>query len=142
KALVVGIRQDGALQALLVAVGEPKDRPEILKFKGEITGIVPGQGTFTLMTREGEELEFQTSERTKFRSRDGSVQDIHDLKKGMLALVGAIEQEDGTLLALVVGVGNPEDRPRPEDRPYREPEGRPHREPLPTPDAADQEISA
>lgn len=142
-ALVLAVKQeDGSLLALLVAVGEPKDRPEILKFKGEITGIVPGQGTFTLMTREGEELEFQTSERTKFRSRDGLVQDIHDLKVGMLALVGAIEQEDGTLLALVVGVGNPEDRPHPEDRPYRVPEGRPNREPLPTSDPADQDVSA
>ncbi len=60
----------------------------------------------------------------------------------MLALVGAIEQEDGTLLALVVGVGNPEDRPRPEDRPYREPEGRPHREPVPSPEPADEQVSA
>jgi hypothetical protein len=64
------------------------------------------------MSREGEEFELSTNERTKFHSRDGSVQDIHDLKTGMFAMVGAVRQDDGQLLALVVGVGNPEDRPK------------------------------
>ncbi|MFQ5921853.1 MAG: DUF5666 domain-containing protein [Anaerolineales bacterium] len=111
-ARVVAIEQDqSGLMALLVAAGKPKDRPEVIKLGGEITGVVPGQGTFTLMTRGGEELELSTNERTKFHSRDGSVQDIHDLKKGMLAMVGAVRQDDGQLLALVVAVGTPEDRP-------------------------------
>ena len=142
--LVVGVKQeDGGVLALLVAVGEPKDRPEILKFAGEITAVVPGQGTFTIKSRDGEEVEFQTSERTKFRSKDGSVQDIHDLKHGMLAFVGAIEQEDGTLLALVVGARSaPDDRPLPENRPYREPEDRPNREPVPSPEPANEQVSA
>ncbi|MCZ6530087.1 MAG: DUF5666 domain-containing protein [Chloroflexi bacterium] len=114
-ARVVAIEQDeGGMMALLVAAGEPKDRPEVIKLGGEITGVVPGQGTFTLLNREGEEIELSTNERTKFHSRDGSVQDIHDLKKGMLARVGAVRQDDRQLLALVVAIGNPEDRP---DRP-------------------------
>ncbi|MFV1860099.1 MAG: DUF5666 domain-containing protein, partial [Anaerolineales bacterium] len=112
-ARVVVIEQDeGGLMALLVAARKPKDRPEVIKLGGEITGVVPGQGTFTLMSREGEEFELSTNERTKFRSRDGSVQGIDDLKKGMLAMVGAVRQDDGQLLALVVAVGNPEDRPK------------------------------
>ena len=114
-ATVAAIPQDGSPPlALLIAVGEPKDRPDVIRLGGEITGVVPGQGTFTLMSREGEEYELSTNERTKFHSRDGSVQDIHDLKKGMLAMVGAVRQDDGQLLALVVAAGNPEDRP---DRP-------------------------
>ncbi|MEE9215886.1 MAG: DUF5666 domain-containing protein, partial [Anaerolineales bacterium] len=84
-ALVVAVPQDeGSPMALLVGAGQPKDRPDLIKLSGEITGVVPGQGTFTLMSREGEEFELSTNERTKFHSRDGSVQDIHDLKKGML----------------------------------------------------------
>lgn len=112
-ARVVAVEQDnGGLFALLVAAGKAKDRPEIAKIGGEITGVVPGQGTFTLMNRDGEEFALSTNDRTKFHSRDGSVQDIHDLKKGMLAMVGAVRQEDGRLLAIVVAVGNPEDRPK------------------------------
>ena len=111
-ALVVAVPQDeGSPMALLVGAGQQKDRPDLIKLSGEITGVVPGQGTFTLMSREGEEYELSTNERTKFHSRDGSVSDIHDLKKGMLAFVGAVRQDDGQLLALVVAAGNPEDRP-------------------------------
>jgi hypothetical protein len=50
---------------------------------GEISGVVPGQGTFTLMTRQGQELEFQTDENTKFRGPGGSVEGIHDLLLGI-----------------------------------------------------------
>ena len=112
-ARVVAIEQDeGDLMALLVAAARPKDRPDVIKLGGEIIGVVPGQGTFTLINREGEEFQLTTSERTKFHSRDGSVQDIHDLKKGMRALVGAVRHDDGQLVAMVVAVGNPEDRPK------------------------------
>jgi hypothetical protein len=111
-AMVVAIEpEEGGLLALLVAARKPKDRPDLIKVGGEITGVVPGQGTFSLMTRDGRELEFSTNERTRFRSKDGSIQDIHDLKKGMLAFVGAVETDDG-LLALIVAVGQPEDRPQ------------------------------
>ncbi len=111
-AMVAAIPQDGGPPlALLIAVGQPEDRPDVIRLGGEITGVVPGQGTFTLTSREGEEYELSTNERTKFHSRDGSVQDIHDLKKGMLATVGAVRQDDGQLLALVIAAGNPEDQP-------------------------------
>ncbi|MGH2619503.1 MAG: DUF5666 domain-containing protein [Anaerolineales bacterium] len=97
------------------AVFAEEEHPERNRFRyaGEIAGVVAGQGTFTLLTRAGEELEFQTSDRTHYRSPDGSVQDIHDLKKGMKALVAGIKDE-GVLNALLVAAGNPEDRP---DRP-------------------------
>ncbi|MFQ5941951.1 MAG: DUF5666 domain-containing protein [Anaerolineales bacterium] len=104
-------QEDGAPLAILVAVGEPKERPDVTRLAGEITGVVPGQGTFTLVNRGGEEFPLSTSERTKYHSRDGSIQDIHDLKKGMMAMVGAVRQDSGQLLALVVAVGNPKDRP-------------------------------
>lgn len=89
-----------------------EQRPEHgLRAIGEIVSVEPEQGAFTLLTRRGEQLEFQTGDRTRFRSRDGSVASIEDLQVGMHALVGAVQRPDGSLLALVVAVGTPEDRP-------------------------------
>jgi hypothetical protein len=79
---------DGTLVALVVVAVDPQDRPEVVRFAGEITGVVPGQGTLSLHTRGGEDVTFQTNERTRFRSRDGSIESIHDLRQGMVALVG------------------------------------------------------
>ncbi len=112
----------GVLTAALllpVAVFAQEEAPERrrgrMRAAGEITGVVPGQGTFTILTRKGDELEFQTNENTKFRSPNDSVEDIHDLKKGMKAFVAAAKQDDGTLIALMVAAGNMKDRPnRPE----------------------------
>jgi len=112
-ALAIAVEQeDGELLALVIAAGYKEDLPDNLrKFQGEITGVVPGQGVFTLTTREGEAITFQTSDRTRFRSRDGSVTDINDLKKGMIALVGALQTEEGTLLAGYVAAWNPANHP-------------------------------
>jgi hypothetical protein len=113
-ALVAAVdTEDNGIVALVVAAGTPDGdiRDRIFRTTGEITGVVPGQETFTVQSNEGESITFVTGERTKFRSRDGSVTGIHDLKRGMHAMVGAIKMEDGTNQALVVLAGNPEDRP-------------------------------
>ena len=112
-ALVIAVgHEDGGLLGLVVAAGYKEDLPNNLrKFKGEIAKVVPGQGTFTLKTREGEVISFQTNDRTRFVSRDGSVADIHDLKKGMIALVGAVEREEGSLMAVFVAAADFPDRP-------------------------------
>jgi len=105
--------EDNGFVALVVTAGAPAGdiRDRVFRTTGEISGVVPGQETFTVQSNEGETLTFVTGERTKFRSRDGSVTGIHDLKKGMLAMVGAIKMEDGTNQALVVQAGHPQDRP-------------------------------
>jgi hypothetical protein len=89
-----------------------EEHPERDRFRyaGEITGVEAGQGTFSMLTRAGEQLEFQTSERTHYRGPDGSVQGIEDLEPGMKAMVAGIKK-DGVLQALLVAAGNPEDRP-------------------------------
>ena len=52
------------LPSAVLAQGEAPDRPEgRMRAAGEITGVVPGQGTFTVLTRQGEELGFQTNEK-------------------------------------------------------------------------------
>ncbi|HET7010905.1 MAG TPA: DUF5666 domain-containing protein [Anaerolineales bacterium] len=102
-------QDDGSLLAIrVVAV----NKGDLLRVAGEITGVVPGQGSFTLETRRGVTYEFQTGERTRFVSRDGSIEDIHDLKKGMKAAVLAFRLEGGEWFARVVAAGNPDDRPR------------------------------
>ncbi|MEW6568780.1 MAG: DUF5666 domain-containing protein [Chloroflexota bacterium] len=109
----VGARdEDGALVAIVVVAGNRPERPPRQRAGGEITSVHPGAGEFSLHTREGADLTFGVSERTRFLSRDGSVNDIHDLHQGMLAVVVYVEREDGTLEALAVGAGNPEDRPQ------------------------------
>ncbi len=104
-ALVVAIDGD---EDLPLAVGvAAAHRPDPLRVQGEITNVIPGQNTFMVTTNEGREYTFLVSERTRFRSRDGSIEDIHDLKQGMMAIVVAIEKGDGSLLALVVAAGYP-----------------------------------
>ena len=113
-AIVVAIDgQEGGLLALVVAAGYKDDLSSNLRrYRGEITDVVPGQGTFTLQIDEGGQvLTIQSRVNTRFRSLDGSLIDIQDLKKGMKAVVIANEQENGTLLALLVTAGNPQDRP-------------------------------
>lgn len=113
-AAVVAVEQEGgALLALLVTAAHKEELPKLTRYKGEITDVVHGQGTFTITTQEGRDVSFQTDERTRFVSRDGSIEDIHDLKKGMIAIVGAREQDDGTLLAVVVAAGHKDDLPGP-----------------------------
>jgi len=112
-AVIIAVEQeDGGLLALVVAAGYKEDLPNNLRmFKGDITKVGPGQGSFTLKTQEGEVISFQTNDQTRFVSRDGSVTDIHDLKKGMIALVGAVEKEEGSLMAIFVAVADFPDRP-------------------------------
>jgi hypothetical protein len=112
-ALVVAVKlEDGGLFAVLVAAGERGEVPAIKEFRGEIAAVVPGQGKFSLLGSDGKIRTFETIDRTEFRSRDGTVKDIHDLKKGMNAVVGAVVKEDGSLVALIVGVWSEQEPPR------------------------------
>jgi hypothetical protein len=71
---------------------------------------------FTVETRAGRTITFTTSDRTRFRSRDGSITRIQDLKVGMFSVVEAVEREGELPLAFVVAVGEPPEGPvdRPE----------------------------
>jgi len=111
QALVVGVQRDGAWTALIVAAGNVADLKErAFKAAGEISSVVPGQSSFTLDS-DGTAITFQVSDRTRFRSRDGSVASIHDLKQGMQAHVVALETEQESNLALLVAAGYPVEHP-------------------------------
>jgi hypothetical protein len=108
-ALVVAAEVDGGLpMAVVIGAGHKDDiKPDPFRVTGEITNVIPGQDTFMVTTNEGREYTFQVSDRTRYRSRDGSIQSIHDLKQGMMSIVVAIEKNDGSFLALVVAAGEP-----------------------------------
>ncbi|MEW6718435.1 MAG: DUF5666 domain-containing protein [Chloroflexota bacterium] len=101
KALVVCRQEEGGLLAL--GVGARAPRLKVEGYIGRVTSVDLERGTFNLLTRNGEEITFTVSERTRFRSRDGSVQGLGDLQPEMGVLVIARPQEDGGLLALFVG---------------------------------------
>jgi hypothetical protein len=108
RAMVGAIDIEGELPlALVVVAARTEDIPDNgFRLQGVISSIVPGQGTFTVETSSGESIEILTSDRTRFRSRDGSVEDIHDLQRDMRVGVGGVVQEDGSHLALVVIAGS------------------------------------
>lgn len=102
---------DGELQADVVTVGKPGERPGRFRLRGEITGISLSDGVFTLKTPSGEEVHVRVSERTRFFSRDDSIHGIEDLEVGMFALAQGVKGPEGQLNALRVAAGSPEDRP-------------------------------
>lgn len=95
----VGARQmeDGSYLALRVGARAKPD----LKVGGQITAI--GDNSFTLQTRDGQSYTFAVNENTKYLSRGGFVQSFADLQVGMIAGVGALE-ENGQYTALGVAV--------------------------------------
>jgi len=112
KALIVARHsEEGSPIALLVAAGKIDDLPPIRQYKGEVSSVNPGQGMFTVLTEDDEELEFKISERTKFRSPDGDITSVDHLRSGMRIQIGAVENEDGELTPLIIIAGF-QQRPR------------------------------
>lgn len=106
--------EEGLPIAVLVVAGTQQNEPKRFEMLGEITNVVPGQDKFDLLNRAGETISITVSDRTMFRSRDGSIQDIHDLKAGMHAMVAGVVSEDGEHHALLVAAGDPtDDKPQP-----------------------------
>jgi hypothetical protein len=109
KALVVARSpEEGSPIALLVAAGKIDDLPPIRQYKGEVSSVTPGLGLFTILTEDDQELEFKISERTKFRSPDGDITSINHLRPGMRIQIGAIVNEDGELIPLIIMAGSPQ----------------------------------
>jgi hypothetical protein len=107
--VVAILREEQAPLALWVGVSGSIKQRERFTVVGEIINVVPGQGTFELESRNGDTLLFSVIERTKFRSRDGSIDDIHGLKKGMHALVVGLRNGEEGQIALGVAAGYPDD---------------------------------
>jgi hypothetical protein len=111
-ALVIAIVRDGQIpMAVWVGARQDTEPVERLTVIGEILNVIPGQETFDLQARNGDVLHFSVIERTKFRSRDGSIEVLHDLEKGMYALVVYCSDGQGSLIALGIAAGYRNDRP-------------------------------
>lgn len=112
--IVAGLKSDDGLPlALLVIAGSPPDRPHRFEAAGEITALRPEENAFEMLTRSGKSLTIMVSERTEYRSRDGSIEDFTDLAPGMHAGVVGLVTGEGTHQALVVAAADPDSTTRP-----------------------------
>jgi hypothetical protein len=82
--VVAAKTDDGIPMALMVISRAPADQAKRFEVLGEIKNVIPGQNKFEMQTRSGESLTIMVNDRTKFRSRDGSIEDIHDLMMGLI----------------------------------------------------------
>jgi hypothetical protein len=90
--------------AKMVAAAEKEDLPKTdARFAGKVTAV--DKNSFTIQTRDGKTITFKVTGDTKFRSRDGSVKSLADLKEGMLVGVGAKELGNDQYQAQIVIAG-------------------------------------
>ncbi len=78
---------------------------------GTITVVIPAAGTFTMQTRQGEEMTIAVDENTNFNSRAREIQGLVDLAPDMVAVVYGSSQDDYVFMASRVIVGDAEDLP-------------------------------
>ncbi|MEJ2758049.1 MAG: DUF5666 domain-containing protein [Anaerolineales bacterium] len=100
--------EEGMVARLVVILPEDFDPANLkgVRAIGEVTQVNNGQGTFEILSRAGETVAFGVDENTRY---GGLFSGFEDLEKGLNVVVLAWEQEDGTLLAKLVGARNLED---------------------------------
>lgn len=97
---------NGSLVALSVWA-----RPVLVKRVGFVTAADAGSSTLTLKDRRGEEITFLVNAETRFRSKNGEISSLEDIKVDMAAIVLAVD-EDGAFVAVVVGAADRDDLPK------------------------------
>lgn len=93
-------QEGGTPLATFVLAGE---RPEITKARGEVASVDAENGTFTLATHDGQTLTFTVDENTRYW---GQLESLGEMQVGWKAGVAAKEQEDESLLAILVIAGD------------------------------------
>ncbi len=101
-------QDDGTLLASVLITAE---QPRRVRHAGTVTGVDVAASTLALNTRQGEDLTFVVDDDTRFHSRNGEIEGLADLQPDMIAIVFAQPQSDGTLLAIRVAAGSPDDLP-------------------------------
>jgi hypothetical protein len=90
--------------AKMVVAADKQDLPKVnVRFAGKVTAV--DSKSFTIQTRNGKTITFQVTSDTRFRSRDGSVKSLADLKEGMIVGVGAKDLGNDEYQAQVVVAG-------------------------------------
>ena len=101
--------EEGVLHARVVVIlpedFDPAQWKGVHRYPGKVTAV--GSDNFTIQTRDGQSLTFAVTDQTRFRSRDGAVKGLDDLKTDMPVLVIARQDDSGQLTALAVFVGKP-----------------------------------
>jgi len=104
KGMKVGVvakqQDDGSLLAKIV--GARKEDQQGGRVVGQVSAV--GSDELTVEARRGE-ITFAVDDETRFKSRDGSVEELDDLETGMKVLVVFTVQDDGSLLAKLIGAG-------------------------------------
>jgi hypothetical protein len=98
---VVAKEQSGG-SLLAKIVGARNEDSQGGRAVGKVSAL--GIDELTVETRRGD-VTFVVDDETRFRSRDGSVEGLDDLETGMNVLVVYLIQDDGSLLAKLVGAG-------------------------------------
>jgi hypothetical protein len=93
---------DGGLQAIAVASGAGEGAGKIERARGQIGTL--SSSSLTVET-DGGSLTFTVDGNTKFVSEDDSLSGLGDLSSGQVVVVGYVTQDDGSLLAKVIGAG-------------------------------------
>lgn len=89
---------NGSSQVMFVYL---RDQPWVIRQLSSITNVDPESKSFTLKIRQGVEKAVLVDESTRFRSRDGEVQNLEDVEVGMVAFVTVRNiEEGGSLLAV------------------------------------------
>ena len=96
----VGARKVGDQLVALAVFG--RTAPE--KAAGKVVSVNQALGTFTLDARNGETYTIYTNAETKFRSPDGKIQSLDDIKPDMLAAVRMVKDAEGNFQAKAVAV--------------------------------------
>ncbi len=94
-----------------VAYAADEQPPAGLRAAGKVTGVNLAANTFKIETLRNGELTVAVTQTTEFRSRAGDVQGLEDLETGMPVVVAGQRGAEGEVLASVVAVGEPGDRP-------------------------------
>jgi hypothetical protein len=114
--LVIFNDQETNPTALAIVVGKGEGR----KAKRVIGTVQSAGGShLTIQSKEGEKMSFTVDENTVIKNKDGSVTDLNDLKNGMNALVVYVIQEDGTLLAKIIGARSSDSKPADDNGPNK-----------------------
>ncbi len=95
-----GNGEGGKLIAALVIAGDPAD---LIRVRGEITRVDPGDGTYQLQKPDGTEMTFLVNENTRY---GGQVNSLDDLQVGWKAGVAAMETSEGSLMTLALIAGD------------------------------------
>ena len=98
-----GRQGEGTFLAKALFAGERLD--DLRRAGGEVTDV--GNSSLTIETRNGEPLTFEVNDQTRFRSRDGEVEELSDIDEGNHVMVIYLESDSGDLIAKAIGVGGP-----------------------------------